>query len=70
VIPEVFEVIDWPKIFGVSATPLAEAGPANDDELLAVQPFGFAPSPAVSWRIGCVDRLGDHALETELAGVP
>ena len=25
VIPEVFEVIDWPKIFGVSATPLAEA---------------------------------------------
>jgi nucleoside-diphosphate-sugar epimerase len=25
VIPEVFEVIDWPKIFGVKATPLAEA---------------------------------------------
>ncbi len=25
VIPEVFEVIDWPKIFGVRATPLAEA---------------------------------------------
>ena len=25
VIPEVFEVIDWPKIFGVSATPLAVA---------------------------------------------
>lgn len=23
--PEVFEVIDWPKIFGVRATPLAEA---------------------------------------------
>ena len=25
VIPDVFEVIDWPKIFGVRATPLAEA---------------------------------------------
>jgi nucleoside-diphosphate-sugar epimerase len=25
VIPEVFEVIDWPKIFGVKATPLADA---------------------------------------------
>ena len=25
VIPEVFEVIDWPRIFGVRATPLAEA---------------------------------------------
>jgi nucleoside-diphosphate-sugar epimerase len=25
VIPEVFEVIDWPRIFGVVATPLAEA---------------------------------------------
>jgi hypothetical protein len=25
VIPEVFEVIDWPGIFGVRATPLAEA---------------------------------------------
>jgi nucleoside-diphosphate-sugar epimerase len=25
VVPDVFEVIDWPKIFGVRATPLAEA---------------------------------------------
>jgi nucleoside-diphosphate-sugar epimerase len=25
VIPEVFEVIDWPRIFGVAATPLADA---------------------------------------------
>ena len=25
VIPETFEVIDWPRIFGISATPLAEA---------------------------------------------
>jgi hypothetical protein len=44
-------------------------GPADDDELLAVQSFGFAPEAAVSRRIGGVDRLGDDALETELAGV-
>ena len=25
VIPEIFEVIDWPSIFGVKATPIAEA---------------------------------------------
>jgi hypothetical protein len=25
VVPHVFEVIDWPKLFGVRATPLAEA---------------------------------------------
>ena len=44
-------------------------GPADDDELLAVERFGFAPQAAVSRRIGRVDRLGDHALEAELAGV-
>src|SRR5580698_3649650 len=45
-------------------------GPADDHELLAVQPFGFAPKAAVSWRIGRVDRLGDDVLKTKLAGVP
>jgi hypothetical protein len=25
--------------------------PADDDELLAVEPFGFAPQAAVSWRV-------------------
>ena len=25
VTPDVFEIIDWPRIFGVSATPLSEA---------------------------------------------
>jgi hypothetical protein len=44
-------------------------GPADDDELLAVQPFGFAPKAAISWRVVRVDRLGDDALKTELTGV-
>ena len=44
-------------------------GPADDDELLTVQRFGFAPEAAVSRGLGSVDRLGDDALETELAGV-
>ena len=39
-------------------------GPADDDELLTVQRFGFAPEAAVSGGIGSVDRLGDDALET------
>jgi hypothetical protein len=42
----------------------------NDDELSAVEPFGFAPWAAVSRRIRRVDRLGDRALKTELAGMP
>jgi hypothetical protein len=40
-------------------------GPADDDKLLAVEPFGFPPKAAVSWRIRGVDRLGDGALKTE-----
>ena len=44
-------------------------GPADDNELLAVQRFGFAPQAAVSRRIRRVDRLRDHAFKTELAGV-
>jgi hypothetical protein len=43
--------------------------PADDDELLAVQGFGFAPQASVSRRIGRVDRLRDHALKAELAGM-
>ena len=43
--------------------------PADDDEFLPVQRFGFAPEAAVSRRIGRVDRLGDDALEAKLAGV-
>jgi hypothetical protein len=44
-------------------------GPTDDDEFLAVQPFRFAPQPAISWCLRRIDRLGDHALKTELAGV-
>src|ERR1700722_13989703 len=43
--------------------------PSNDDELLAVERFGFTPEATVSWRIGRVDRLRDDALKAELAGV-
>ena len=45
-------------------------GPAHDDELFAVQPFGVAPEAAVSWSIACVDRLGDHPFKTKLDGAP
>src|ERR1700727_3068780 len=44
-------------------------GPADDNELLSVEPFGLAPEAAVSWRVGRVDRLGHYALKAELAGV-
>jgi hypothetical protein len=44
-------------------------GPADDDELLAVQPFGFAPEAPVSRRVGRIDGLGHHPFEAELAGV-
>ena len=43
--------------------------PADDDELLPVQPFGFAPQAAITGRIGRVDRLGEGARKTKLAGV-
>jgi hypothetical protein len=42
---------------------------ADGNELLPVQGFGFAPQASVSRRVGRIDRLGDHALKTELAGV-
>jgi hypothetical protein len=44
-------------------------GPADDDELLAVERFGFAPQAAVAGRIGRVDRFRDDPLKAELAGV-
>jgi hypothetical protein len=44
-------------------------GPANDNELLAIKPFGFAPKAAISWRVWRVGCLGGHALKTKLARV-
>ena len=44
-------------------------GPADHDEFLSVEAFGFAPEAAVARRIGRVDRLGDDALEAQFAGV-
>lgn len=43
--------------------------PADDHELLAVQPFGFAPEATVSRRIRGLDRLRDNALKTEIPSV-
>jgi hypothetical protein len=50
-----------PRSFGIR--------PADDNELLAIERFGPAPEATVTRRIRRVDRLGDHAFETELAGV-
>jgi hypothetical protein len=36
---------------------------------LAIQRLRLAPKAAVARRVGGVDRLGDDALEAELAGV-
>jgi hypothetical protein len=44
-------------------------GPADDNELLPVQGFGFAPQTAVSRRVRRVSRFRDHAFKTKLAGV-
>jgi hypothetical protein len=44
--------------------------PTDDNELLAVQPFGFAPEARVSWRVRRADCLRNYALKAELAGVP
>ena len=43
--------------------------PADDDELLAVEPFGLALQAAVSRRVRRMERLRHHALKTELARV-
>jgi hypothetical protein len=44
-------------------------GPPDEDEFLAVERFGFAPEAAVPRRVMRIDRLRDHALEAELAGM-
>jgi hypothetical protein len=44
-------------------------GPADDDELLAVEAFGFDPDPAVAWCIGPIRLLRDGALQAQLAGL-
>jgi hypothetical protein len=36
---------------------------------LTIERFGFAPEAAISRRVRRINRLGDHALEAELAGV-
>jgi hypothetical protein len=43
--------------------------PADDDEFLAIEAFGFTPEASVSRRIRRNDRLGNDAFESELAGV-
>ena len=70
--------IDEPAVVGVVAEqegaemgPCSlRIGPADDNEFLAVEAFGFAPQAPVSGRIGRIDRLGNDALESKLAGMP
>ncbi len=45
-------------------------GPTDDDEFLTIEAFGLAPEAPIARRVSAVDRLGDDALESELAGVP
>jgi hypothetical protein len=44
-------------------------GPANDNELLAVETLGLHPDPAVAWCIGPISLLGDGTLEPRFAGL-
>jgi hypothetical protein len=44
-------------------------GPADDNEFLAIEPFGSTPKATVSGRIGRIDRIGNDAFESKLAGV-
>src|SRR5260370_30277647 len=44
-------------------------GPADDNEFLAIQAFGFEPKTLVPWRIGRIDHFGNDALEPKLAGM-
>jgi hypothetical protein len=39
-------------------------GPADDDELLAVEALGLDPDPAVTRRVRSIRLLGDGALKT------
>jgi hypothetical protein len=43
--------------------------PANDDELLAVEGFCFAPQTPVSGRVRSVNRLGNDAFKAKLGCV-
>jgi hypothetical protein len=43
--------------------------PADDDEFLAIEPFGFTLEAPVSRRIGRIDRVGNDAFESKLTGV-
>jgi hypothetical protein len=44
-------------------------GPADDNELLTIETFGFAPEAPVSGCIWRIDRFGNDAFEAKLAGV-
>src|SRR4051812_26743781 len=44
-------------------------GPADDNELLAVQALRLDPDPAVARGIGSVGALGDGAFQAEPAGL-
>jgi hypothetical protein len=44
-------------------------GPADNNELLAVEALGLDPDPAVPWSLGTIDLLGDGALQAQLAGL-
>ena len=44
-------------------------GPADDNELLAVEALRLHPDPAVAWCIGPIRLLGDGALETQAASL-
>jgi hypothetical protein len=44
-------------------------GPADDDELLAIEALRFDPEAAIAWGISPVDALGNRAFERQPAGV-
>jgi hypothetical protein len=44
-------------------------GPADDNELLAVQALRRDPDPTVAWSIGAIGELRDCAFQAELAGM-
>ena len=44
-------------------------GPADDDELLAIEALRLYPEPAIAGRIGPVDPLRDRTFETQPAGL-
>jgi hypothetical protein len=44
-------------------------GPADDDELFAVEALGLNPDPAVAWCIEPIRLLGNGAFKTKFAGL-